>query len=155
MAIRLTSRARAYIRRAKAHGVDFEEFEPEEIFRRDGFLCMQYPDKICGCGKRARTNVPADHPDFATLGHFPAMSCGGPHFRANVFTQRWECNQRQNQQLDTPTASKIKRQRRQTGPQSEHRMAKKKEWAKRPFEGSRSFSGAVKRKPRVKAEKRV
>lgn len=145
MAIRLSSRARAYIRRAKQHGVAFEEFEPEEIFARDDLVCMSWPGQPCDCGKQASIEVESTHPDFATLGHFPAMCNGGPHFRANVFTQRWECNARQNNAIDQPTRAKINRQAQRTGPQSEKAKAAKRPWPSRPFQGSRGFGGAVKR----------
>lgn len=139
----LSSRARGHIARAKRHGVAFEEFEPEEIFARDDMMCMQWPGMACTCGKLARTDVPSDHADYATLGHFPAMSNGGGHVRANVFTQRWECNARQNAEVDAPTRSKFRHQSREIGPQSESAKAKKRPMQSRGFQGSRGLSSGV------------
>lgn len=139
----LSSRARAYITRAKHHGVRWEAFEPDEIFARDEFVCMDYPGKPCACGKLTRTDVEPSHPDFATLGHFPSMGAGGDHLRTSTFCQRWECNQRQNHEVDQPTRAKLRRQARITGPQSEKAKASKRPWPSRPFAGSRGFNGAV------------
>lgn len=144
----LSARARGYITRAKRHGVPWEEFEPEEIFARDDFVCMEWPGIACKCGKLARTDVPTDHPDYATLGHFPAMSNGGGHVRATVFTQRWECNARQNAEVDAPTRSKIRHQRREVGPQSPQAKAKKRPIPSQGFRGSRGFNGSVRFKGR-------
>jgi len=146
----LSARARGYIARAKRHGVEFEEIEPDDIFARDDLWCMEYPGKPCACAQRARTDVDTDHPDYATLGHFPAMTNGGPHFRANVFTQRWQCNAKQNAEVDQPTRAKWRRQARLTGPQSDQARAKKRPIPSRGFQGSRGLSsGQIKWKGRT------
>lgn len=145
----LSSRARGYIARAKQHGAPFEEFEPEEIFARDDMMCMAWPGMACACGKLARADVASDHPDYATLGHFPSMANGGGHVRANVFTQRWECNAKQNHTIDQPTRAKINRQAQRTGPQSEKAQAKKRPMQSAGFRGSRSFGGAIRWKGRT------
>lgn len=138
-------RARAYVERAKRHGVAWEWIEPEEIFARDDFICMEYPGKACACGKSARADVAPGHADYASLGHFPAMTNGGPHLRGHVFCQRWECNARQAGEVDQPTRAKWRRQARLAGPQSAKAKAAKRKFPSRGFQGSRGFNGAVRR----------
>ncbi len=99
----------AHIRRAKKYGVEFERFEDEEVLERDGYVCQ------CGCGKPCDRTQVVPEPDAPTLGHIIAMTCGGPHTRANTQCQRWECNARQNHETDTPKGAKIKRLRGETG----------------------------------------
>lgn len=109
--------AAAHIARAKRAGVEFERFPDSEVLERDGYVC-QVCRKACNRQKRA------PHPDAATVGHRIALSCGGDHTRANCECQCWACNAEQNNEIDTPKAAKIKRQRRETGQQA--RRAKRK-----------------------------
>jgi hypothetical protein len=104
--------ASAHIARAKRHGREFERFPDREIFERDGYVCQ------CGCGKPCDRTKAAPHPCAPTIGHKVALSCGGDHTRDNCECQRWECNARQNNEVDTPKGAKIKRQRRDTGQQA-------------------------------------
>lgn len=138
-----SARARAYVERAKRHAVDFEWFEPEEIFDRDENVCMEYPGKPCACGKLAVRDAEPGTPDYATLGHFPAMGNGGPHFRSSTFCQRWACNAKQNAEVDAPTRGKWRRQARITGPQSDKNKAKKRPIQSPGFRGSRGLSSGV------------
>lgn len=103
--------AAAHIARAKRHGVPFERFADRDILQRDNYVC-QVCRKVCDRRKRA------PHPDAATVGHRIALSCGGDHTRANCECQCWACNAEQNNEIDTPKAAKIKRQRRDTGQQA-------------------------------------
>lgn len=104
-----------------------------------------------------RTKI-APHPDAPTLGHIIALSCGGGHTRINTRCERWGCNAEKNNAEDTPRASKIKRQRLETGQQA--RRARRKAEGKAPllrgktkienrgFAGHRRFNGEIVRRDR-------
>lgn len=115
----------AHIARAKRHGRAFERFPDREIFERDDWQCM------CGCEKPCDRTKVAPHPCAPTIGHKIALSCGGDHTRENCETQRWECNARQNNEVDTPVAAKTKRRQLKTGQQA--RRAKRKAEGKPPL----------------------
>jgi len=104
--------ASTHTRRAKKHGVAIEKFPDAEIFERDGWVCK------CGCDKPCDRSKVVPHPDAPTIGHIIALACGGDHTRENVQCERWGCNARKNNEQDTPRASKIKRQRGETGQQA-------------------------------------
>ncbi len=104
--------ASTHKRRAAKHGRAVENFSDAEIFERDGWVCK------CGCGVACDRSKVVPHPDAPSLGHIIALACGGDHVRSNVQCERWGCNKRKNNEEDTPRASKIKRQRRDTGQQA-------------------------------------
>lgn len=123
--------ASAHIARAKRHGVAFERFPDREIFERDGYVCQ------CGCGKPCDRTKVAPNPAAPTIGHINALSCGGTHTRDNCQCQRWECNARQNHEVDSPRSAKIKRQRMDTGQQA--RRARRKAEGKKPLLNGKGF----------------
>jgi 5-methylcytosine-specific restriction endonuclease McrA len=81
-----TNRIKWAADRAKKNGVDFERFDPFEIFERDGWRCY-----ICGdpTPKELRGTR---HPKAPELDHIVPISAGGPHTRENTACACKACN---------------------------------------------------------------
>jgi 5-methylcytosine-specific restriction endonuclease McrA len=88
-----TGRMRAHKARAKKAGVEFEVFDPLEIFERDGWVCQ-----IClrPTNREAQGSYAKDAP---VLDHIVPMSRGGGHTRKNTWCACWICNTRKGRRM--------------------------------------------------------
>ncbi len=73
-------------RRALKMGVEYEVFNSNEIFERDGYICQN-----CGCKTRPDFKNPY-HPLYPNLDHIIPLSQGGSHTRLNTQCLCRQCN---------------------------------------------------------------
>ncbi|NLA67951.1 MAG: HNH endonuclease, partial [Gammaproteobacteria bacterium] len=81
-AYRALSRARR-----RAAEIEGEDFDPVEIFERDGWRCGV-------CKRRVGRTLEHPHPRSASLDHIVPIVDGGEHVRSNVQCAHLECNLR-------------------------------------------------------------
>lgn len=81
-AYRAMSRARR-----RAAEIEGEDFDPMEIFERDGWRCGI-------CKRRVGRTLTYPHPRSASLDHIVPVVDGGEHVRSNVQCAHLECNLR-------------------------------------------------------------
>lgn len=79
--------ARGAKRRAILRGVQFEDFYPSEIYRRDKWICQ-----ICLTPVERKQRPP--HYLSPSIDHIIPLCKGGPHRRFNVQCAHWICNLR-------------------------------------------------------------
>lgn len=79
-----TARAR---RRARQRAAFVEDFDPIEIFERDGWVCQL-------CGDPVRRDVRWMHPLAPCVDHIRSFSNGGLHERKNAQCSHQRCNNR-------------------------------------------------------------
>lgn len=82
----------AATRRARQLGVGYEEFDPQEIFERDGWLCYL-------CGKPVDRDASWPDPRSVSLDHVIPLVAGGPHSRANTACTHLGCNVRKHAKI--------------------------------------------------------
>lgn len=81
---------------------------------------------ICSiCGEVLDPELPPSDEQSISLEHDIALETGGGHTPSNVFGAHLLCNVEKGQKVDAKRAAKIKRQRREKGPQSPHRKKRK------------------------------
>jgi Restriction endonuclease len=76
-------------RRAQKVGVGCENFDREEIFKRDGYVCQ-------ACKRKTRPEWDYNHSLFPTLDHIVPLSLGGAHTRANTQCLCRGCNNKKS-----------------------------------------------------------
>ena len=86
---RAISRRGAAVRRARKRMVVVENISPEEIFRRDAWVCQR-------CGRRTRPTFKNTHGLYPNLDHIIPLSAGGPHTAANTQCLCRSCNMKKN-----------------------------------------------------------
>lgn len=72
-------------RKALKRGVTVEDFNSQEIFKRDGYICQS-----CGCKTRPSFN--RFHPKRPELDHIIPLSLGGEHSKRNTQCLCRHCN---------------------------------------------------------------
>ena len=75
----------AHKRRAIKLGATVEDFNPSDIFKRDGYICQL-------CKKKTRPGYKRTHPLYPHLDHIQPLSLGGEHSRRNTQTLCAHCN---------------------------------------------------------------
>jgi hypothetical protein len=143
---RLSAIERSNRHRARKAGCEAETVDFIAVLKAQGWICG-----LCGLPMDPALKPP-DRKSIS-LGHEPALSCGGAHIASKIEGQHLGCNLDKGRAQDTGLAAKIKRQRRETGPQSEHRMAKKRKLQSGRFLTNRDCK--FRQKVRGKAEKRL
>lgn len=81
--------AREYRRKAAKRRVVHEDFDPMEIFVRDGWICQL-------CHGRVWRHVKWPHPKYPSIDHIVPLSDGGEHTRRNVQCAHLLCNVRKS-----------------------------------------------------------
>ena len=71
------SKKNSHKRRAQKAGVGYENFNPNNIFKRDGYRCQL-------CGKKTRPDYNRFHPLFPNLDHIVPLNKGGSHTKKNT-----------------------------------------------------------------------
>ena len=73
-------------RKALKVGVIFENFNPVDIFERDGYICQH-------CGRKTRPDFKnPNHPLYPNLDHIIPLSKGGAHTKQNTQCLCRQCN---------------------------------------------------------------
>jgi len=72
-------------RRAQKMGAHCDNFNPDEVFERDGYRCQL-------CGKKTRPDYNRFHPLFPNLDHIVPLSKGGNHTKRNTQCLCHQCN---------------------------------------------------------------
>jgi len=73
-------------RRAVKLSAECEDFNSEEIFKRDGYICQL-------CGKKTRPDFKnCHHPLYPNLDHIVPLSKGGSHTKKNTQCLCFRCN---------------------------------------------------------------
>jgi 5-methylcytosine-specific restriction endonuclease McrA len=80
-------RERHHAQRQRQKAAGGEQFEPREVFDRDGWRCG-----ICGTAVNQALRYP--HPMSASLDHVVPLALGGKHARANTRLAHLSCNLR-------------------------------------------------------------
>lgn len=79
-------RNKRHKRRAARFGVEYETFNPAEIFERDGYRCQI-------CGRKTRPDFKnVNHMLYPNLDHIISLSNGGVHTRQNMQCLCHQCN---------------------------------------------------------------
>jgi len=73
-------------RQAAKAGAKIEDFSPQKIFNRDGYICQ-----LCGCKTRPDYKNPY-HPKYPNLDHIIPLSKGGDHSKINTQCLCRQCN---------------------------------------------------------------
>lgn len=77
-------------RRALKLKAGYEDFSPDEILKRDGYICQK-------CGKKTRPDYKNyHHPLYPNLDHIVPLSKGGAHTRLNTQCLCHQCNMEKN-----------------------------------------------------------
>jgi 5-methylcytosine-specific restriction endonuclease McrA len=74
-------------RRARKHGVEYENVDRAYILKRDGFVCQL-------CRKPLMMDVEYPHPLYPTMDHVIPLAMGGSHVVSNVQAAHMICNSR-------------------------------------------------------------
>lgn len=73
-------------RRTLEKNAKYENFDPNEVLRRDGYICQ-------ACGKKTRPDFKNQfHPLYPNLDHIVPLSLGGSHTRQNTQCLCRHCN---------------------------------------------------------------
>jgi endogenous inhibitor of DNA gyrase (YacG/DUF329 family) len=134
------SRKQSYEKRAKKHGVKIVDFDPNEIFIRDNWICHV-------CKKKVDNETSWPSPDYPTLDHIKPMSLGGDHSPENVACCHLSCNISKGSSYSGASLSKAKRQAGETG-QYARRMKAKKSGKGHKWPSPKIPSRPFQRKPR-------
>ena len=79
------TRGNTHRKRALRFGVGYEPINPDDIYRRDNWVCGI-------CLKMIDSTLAYPHAKSASLDHVIPMSLGGDHMRNNVQASHLECN---------------------------------------------------------------
>jgi len=87
---RASTRKANHVRRARLKHATIEDFNPSEVFKRDGYVCQ-----LCGCKTSLRYKSQY-HPKRTELDHIIPISLGGEHSLRNTQCACHRCNIEKN-----------------------------------------------------------